>query len=421
MRICDLNTLFIDGGAGGANTYLREKARFFTELGDAVEHHLIVPAGCTERRRLFGSTLHAIHSPRLPQNPQHRLLIHFPLVRRILRELKPDVVEVDCSYLLGHVAASALAGRRSLLVGYYHVHLPLQGGTAAASRAGFPLRAPLGALVERFAWRYLEYCMRPLARIFVTARDVIDRLSERGFDRLAHVPMGVNLDLFRPDAGSKAAGEGRTILYVGRLSEEKDLPVLFQAFDALARERRGLRLQVVGGGPMQAVAARFAEGRSDVAIHGHCPYGPDLASIYASADVLALPSRYETFGLAILEALASGVPVVAAAEGGPPDIIRPAVGALARSNDPADLAAKLAQVLDRTPAAHRCRRHVEEKFSWSRTFARLLEIYSGTHSRPLVRAKPAGVRLALIRAAATSARRNAGRSTVGSLPTGGVS
>ncbi len=420
MRVCDLNTLFIDGGAGGANTYLREKARYFTEMGGAVEHHLIVPAGCTERRRLFGSTLHAIRSPRLPQNPQHRLLVHFPLVRRILQDLQPDVVEVDCSYLLGHVAASALSRRRVLLVGYYHVHLPVQGGTAVAARAGFPLRAPLGALVERFAWRYLEYCMSPLARIFVTARDVLDRLSERGFDRLVHVPMGVNLDLFRPEGRMKATDGERTILYVGRMSEEKDLPVLFQAFDALSRERSGLRLRVVGGGPMQAVAERFAAGRSDVVVHGHCPYGPELASHYASADVLAMPSRYETFGLAILEALACGVPVVAAAEGGPRDIIRPAVGALARPNDPADLAAKLAGVLDRAPPARRCRRRVEEKFSWSRTFARLLEVYSGTRTRSVPKDRPVSMPAPTLRGVGAGTRRVAGRSTVGSLPTGGV-
>src|SRR3989442_6380243 len=83
MRICDLTTLYIDGGAGGVNTYLHEKARFLADVGGA-EHSIIVPAARSERRNLFGSTVHAVRSPRLPWDRQHRVLSDFRTVRRAL-------------------------------------------------------------------------------------------------------------------------------------------------------------------------------------------------------------------------------------------------------------------------------------------------------------------------------------------------
>jgi alpha-1,6-mannosyltransferase len=203
--------------------------------------------------------------------------------------------------------------------------------------------------------------------------EILERLRARGLQRLEHVPLGVNLDLFRPEERPPAST--RTVLYVGRLSEEKDLRVLFDAYRALAAKRPELRLVVVGDGPLRGVAEETARTRADVTVRGLCPYGPELARLYARADVLAVPGQNETFGLAVLEAFASGLPVVATRRGGTVELIAPEVGALARPGDAGDLAAQLERVLDRGSAAGRCRRHAERHYSWERTFSRLLEIY----------------------------------------------
>src|SRR5690606_11983516 len=106
----------------------------------------------TEVRELFGSRVYTVKSPRLPSNPQHRVLANFREVKRILRRERPDLVEVDCAYFLGQVARRALPNVP--VVGFYHVHLPTFIARPRASRLG-PLFA--GA-AERMTWRYVDYC-----------------------------------------------------------------------------------------------------------------------------------------------------------------------------------------------------------------------------------------------------------------------
>ena len=386
MRICDLTTLYIDGGEAGFNTYLREKARFLAQQ-DGVEHIAIVPGAATGQRVLDRTTVHSIASPRIPWNPLHRLLVNLPSVARILRQFSPDVVEVDPSYILGHVAAEALAGRGARVFGFHHVHLPFHARLMGA-RLPTMLARPLADITERFSWRYLAWCMRPLERIFVASRDILDRLRARGFDRLEHVPLGVNLSLFQPRDAGRLPAPRQTVLYAGRLNEEKEIEVLFDAFRRLSAIRTGAcedapRLLVVGEGPMRPLAEAMARDHDNVELRGFLPYGAAMAHVYREADVLVMPGRNESFGLACVEALASGLPVVAISRGGPRDVVTPEVGALARPGDPADLAEKISGVLARAHngTAHAlacsCRSHAEEHFSWERTFRRILDVYEG--------------------------------------------
>jgi alpha-1,6-mannosyltransferase len=207
----------------------------------------------------------------------------------------------------------------------------------------------------------------------VTSRDIHERLTAEGFTKLEYVPLGVNLDLFRPEANGN--GYPVTLLYVGRLSREKDLEVLIDAFKLLAA-RGDYRLNIVGEGPLRGRLERQAAGDPRIAFLGPLEYGEDLAKMYARADVFTQPSPNETFNLAVLEALASGIPVVGVRQGGPVNLVPPAFGSLAEPGDAADLAAKVEKVVaEKNGGAHSCREYVERNFSWDRTFNRLLSIY----------------------------------------------
>ena len=96
MRICDLTNLYIDGGEGGVNTYLKEKTAYFGHAGD-VEHSVIVPTARSEVTQMGAATLYGIASPRYFRNPQHRILFNRRAITEILRRVQPDVVEVDCA------------------------------------------------------------------------------------------------------------------------------------------------------------------------------------------------------------------------------------------------------------------------------------------------------------------------------------
>jgi alpha-1,6-mannosyltransferase len=369
VRVLDLTTLYLEGAESGVNTYLQEKARYFSTRPD-IEHVLILPGAKTEQQQLFDSRLHTIRSPRLPSNPEHRVLTGFGEVRRLLREERPTVVEVDCAYLLGKVANKALASQDVPIVGFYHVHLPTFIARPSASR--FSRR--LASVAESCAWRYVDYCYQHVDRLVVASTDLRARLAERGFDRLDVVPLGVNVDLFQPPSTRERVGP-TTILYVGRLSLEKKVDVLIEAFKRIS-QRGHYRLQIAGGGPYAKRLERVAGGYPGIEFLGKQAHGPELAALYAQADIFANPSPNETFSLTTLEGMSADLPAVVIDQGGPRDLIPPGLGELAAPDDVDDFAAKLehvAQHLD--DYTGRCRAHVLEHYTWARTFERLLEVY----------------------------------------------
>lgn len=372
MHICDLTTLYIEDGAGGVNTYLTEKALYVAEHGAGWRHTMIVPGVQHAERTFLRSTLYTIKSPRFFYNPHHRILANYRRIKRLLVSLRPDIIEVDCLSLLGRWAQRALAPRRVPLVGFYHTHLPSLYARPLTENFG----APVARLTEAWAWRYVTYCMAPLDRVLVSSNALYTHLVSRLDKKIDHVPLGVNLRLFapRPASARPCRPERPVILYVGRLSQEKDLPVLCEAFQRL-NQRGAYQLHIVGDGPLRPQIERFVQTTAHTAYLGSVPYGERLADIYATADVLALPSRNETFGLTILEALASGIPAVAVRQGGPTDLLHAHVGALASPGDPGDFAEKLAQVLTDTTMTQHCRRYVTEHFSWDKTFLKLLALY----------------------------------------------
>jgi glycosyltransferase involved in cell wall biosynthesis len=142
------------------------------------------------------------------------------------------------------------------------------------------------------------------------------------------VDSGVDLSRFSP-AGARAHDDGPRFLCVGSLIERKNVVRLADAF---ARVGRGT-LTFVGDGPLRGEL----EGRANVHVLGRVPHD-EIPSHLAAADVLCAPSLVEPFGQAILEAMASGLSVVATRVGGPPEFVEPGAGALVDPLDVADIA-----------------------------------------------------------------------------------
>jgi glycosyltransferase involved in cell wall biosynthesis len=179
-------------------------------------------------------------------------------------------------------------------------------------------------------------------------------LERNGFRNLAMWSRGVDLELFRPGARCLLRGARPIMLYAGRVAVEKNL----EAF--LGLDLPGTKY-VVGGGPaLQELRARFPA----VVFTGY-KYGEELARHIAAADVFVFPSRTDTFGLVLLEAMACGVPVAAYPVVGPLDVVHHDVsGALHE-----DLATAVRRALELDRDA--CRRHALG-FTWERATAQFL-------------------------------------------------
>lgn len=275
-----------------------------------------------------------------PTYPEIRLAI-FPYRRLAARldALKPDAIHVATEGPLGIAARRYCLKRGIPFTTAYHTRFP----EYVTARFGLPLR---------FTYAWLRHFHNAAQAIMVATPSIEAELRAQGFQNIKRWSRGVDTLLFRPrpqaNDATRLDGLPRPIhLYVGRLAIEKNI----EAF--LSLDLPGSQI-VIGDGPQGAdLQARFPRAH----FLGK-QIGEGLARLYAAADVFVFPSLTDTFGLVILEALASGVPVAAYPVAGPKDIIRDGIsGAL-----DADLGLAIARARQVSRAA--CRAEAE-KFSWA--------------------------------------------------------
>jgi glycosyltransferase involved in cell wall biosynthesis len=238
----------------------------------------------------------------------------------VFEELDPDAI---------HIATEASLG---LAVRLYCAARGLRFTTSYHTRSPEYLERML-CLPAALTYGYLRWFHGPAAATMVATPSLEQELRRRGFaGRLVRWSRGVDLSLFHPRPRTTGAAGRPLLLYVGRVSVEKNLEAFLRLPGAGTK-------QVVGDGPARrALERKYPAAQFLGALHGE-----RLARAYAEADVFVFPSKTDTFGLVILEALASGVPVAAYPAPGPVDILtRPGAGAL-----DADLGEALAAALAR--------------------------------------------------------------------------
>ena len=244
-----------------------------------------------------------------PSYPEIRLaLAPAGGVRRRLEAADPNAVHIATEGPLGWAARRWCIKRDMPFTTSFHTRFP----EYVSVRTGLP---------PSIFWAGLRRFHKPARRVLVATPTIEGELREKGFNRLHRWTRGVDLRLFRPEGARLQEMErlpGPVLLYVGRVAPEKNI----EAF--LTLETAGTKV-VVGDGPALAkLSRRFPE----VTFLGPLQ-GERLASAYRSADVFVFPSRTDTFGLVVIEALACGTPVAAYPVPGPADIIGDsAVGAL---------------------------------------------------------------------------------------------
>jgi glycosyltransferase involved in cell wall biosynthesis len=256
-------------------------------------------------------------STAFPLYPELRLALPRASMRRVLTEFKPDILHLADPALLGIAGLYYGGGKyggalRLPVVVSYHTDLPQ-----------YLHYYGLGFL-ERHVWKILRIRHKRAAINLCTSTLMVRQLQEHGIEQIALWPGGVDADLFCPDRKSAAMRIRLTqgnpaaplLLYVGRLSAEKDIETLrswLQAFPSAC-------LALVGDGPQRKRLEQHFEGLP-VFFAGFL-HKQELASAYASSDIFVMPSRTETLGLVVLEAMCSGLPVVAARAGGIPEMIQ---------------------------------------------------------------------------------------------------
>jgi phosphatidylinositol alpha 1,6-mannosyltransferase len=192
-------------------------------------------------------------------------------------------------------------------------------------------------LFEPQLWHYLRWLYNHCQRTYVPSRVTKEQLTQGGIRDVRVFERGVDGEHFHPQKRSDAVRQswgvepgGVLVVYAGRLSKEKSLEVLLTSFTRLAGEYPKARLVIAGEGPYRRALVR-SFWNSGINFTSW-KRGEELAALFASADVFALPSSTETLSLVSLESMASGVPVLAMNAGGVCDIVsHESTGLLANS------------------------------------------------------------------------------------------
>lgn len=237
----------------------------------------------------------------------------------------------------------------------------------------------------------VKTCDIVLAPTATERRRLVD-LNGRPTDRIHILGCGVDLQRFKPlpQAEKGLPGEGQRdiaqILFVGRFDPMKGLSDLLQSFTLLPEQPYGVELVLVGGdGPDSKSWQNLVAQAEKLGLREHVHFlgrveHEQLTIYYNKADIVVIPSRYESFGLVALEALACGTPVAATRVGVAADIIEPGVnGYLADPGDPATLASAIHSTLALMEKGDRQRiRSTAENFGWENVANDLIDVYNNS-------------------------------------------
>jgi len=311
----------------------------------------------------------------LPEYPEQKLF--YPPLMEMLRYCYEQGFTRIHSATPGPIGLAALAIARILklpICGTYHTQLPQYAQFLTGDDA-----------MAELTWKFVVWYYDQMDLIYAPSEDTRQELIARGIngDKIALYPRGIDTERFSPEKrnGFFEQSYGVTapakLLYVGRISKEKNLAVLGDAFRLLYARQAQAHLVIVGDGPY--LNEMKAQLRDLPCTFTGALAGEDLAKAYASADIFVFPSMTDTFGNVVLEAQASGLPVVVSDQGGPCENMLPdRTGRVVPGNDVEALAAALTDILSnprqRQAMGRAARRYMEER-SFDAAFLKTWESY----------------------------------------------
>ena len=381
---CDLTQSWSEVG-GGVRTYLLHTRRHILE--STPHSHLVIIPGATdaviEEDRAITVT---IASPHVPGSPNYRLLLRSRPVRAALERFQPDLIECQDAY---NLPWTALAHRRrhpeTALIAAYMTDFPTVYVERPLSQI---VTKPVAGLLGRACYAYCRALYRRFDAVYAMSENGgAAKLRSLGIDPVEVVPLGVEVGEFGPTCRDERLRarlgviNGQPLLiYVGRLDGEKKPDLVVDAFRRLPREL-GAKLALLGEGPLKAEIAALGDDR--IIMPGYVRNRSELARWLASADVYVSAMADETFGISIVEAQASGLPVVGVAAGAMLDRVTNAMGRLGPVGDSEAMAANICDILSSDHEAMRdaARAHALQ-FSWNSSMEGLFgQVYPAAFDR----------------------------------------
>ena len=361
-------------------TFLPKVDGIVTRLSHTVDHlqrngdRVLVFApegGITEYK---GAKVYGVSGFPLPLYPELKMALPRPAIGHVLEQFQPDVIHVVNPAVLG--LAGLFYGKvlKIPLVASYHTHLPQ-----------YLQHYGLGML-EGLLWELLKVSHNQAHLNLCTSTAMMQELTAHGIERVDLWQRGVDTELFHPDLAceemrsrlSQGHPQSPLLLYVGRLSAEKEIERIKPVLEAIPNSH----LALVGDGPHRLALEKHFAGTNTHFV-GYLT-GRDLGAAFACADAFIFPSRTETLGLVLLEAMAAGCPVVAANSGGIVDIVTSGVnGYLFDPEDERGAIAATQRLLEQKQEREIIRKNARleaQKWGWAAATRQLQTYYTAVKS-----------------------------------------
>ncbi len=312
MKLCDI-TQFWSPMSGGVRRYVTEKVKHWRARGE--QHLLIIPGAEDTVTGDDAARVYTIRSPLISNETGYRVLLRLGEISRILAVERPDLVENADPYQVGWRVARDCARLNIPAVAFYHSHF--------AESELRPMERFLGRhvadLLVDLAARSCRGLYNRFARTLVPSPILTEVLTRWGVRNAVTVDLGVDTGAFIPASESKSAIRERLglpvnaklLLYVGRLSAEKNTALLARAMSVLVARRPGeFYLIVAGEGTQRPVIEAATTECGAISWYPFLKDHARLLELYHAADLFVHPGVKETFGLVTAEAQACGLPVV---------------------------------------------------------------------------------------------------------------
>ena len=383
LLICDLTQSYAPHGGGGVSTYLREKRQ---QILNRTPHRLmqIVP-GPEDKVIEDGRHIWVeIGAEQVRGSPNYRFILRTSAVREVLERYRPEIIESLCPWLLPWTAINhRRAHPRTALVAGYHTDFP----NAHIHRVSAELLGKmLAGGLRKLSVGYAERTYREFDRVYTLAEDMRAVLQSYAINHVDVIDLGIDTSLFDPKRRDPAfrevlglSADGPLLIYAGRIDNEKRADRLVAMFRQLPAEM-GASLVMLGDGKLREKLAAEAQSEGlSIVLPGFVGDRLQLARAMASSDIYVSAMADETLGISVVEAQASGLPVVGVASGAMPARVPAGLGLLGPVDDIEVMARNVDAIWhsDYRAMGQAARAHVQSRFSWERTFDVLLdEVYT---------------------------------------------
>ena len=374
--ICDLTQSYAPYGGGGVSCYLREKRRHIL----ARTGHTLIQIVPGPEDRIVQNGRHIwveVAAAPVRGSPNYRFILRTSAVREVLERFRPDIIESLCPWVLPWTAINyRRAHPGTVLVAGYHTDFP----NAHIHRVGADLfGVTVAHWLRQIGINYAEVTYREFDRVYALDSATRALLGEYGISHVDVIDLGVDADLFNPERRDPAYRQrlgvqhkGPLLVYAGRIDNEKRADRLVAMFRLLP-DQMGATLLMLGDGKLrEGLIAETAGMR--VHLPGFVEDRAELATALASSDIYVSAMADETFGISVIEAQASGLPVVGVASGAMPSRVPQGLGLLGPVDDVAAMADNVCQIWegDHVGIGRTARIHAAGRYGWERVFDRLL-------------------------------------------------